>query len=545
MPRESTKKQEYRRLCEKYQVKRLRDSPEYMEEKKNAFRKKQRTKESTKMLEHRRLCMKYQVKRLRDSPEYMEEKKNALQKKQRTKESKTKLEYRRLCKKYQVNRLKDSLEYMEEKQRQKAGKGLKVRYYQQEASKLGFQAFKNTNKTLSDNDLTVTEKKAIEQTVLVPELNGCCFVTNRGGTENVIGFGATISSNISSDIPEIEDIQQYVALPHFLVDGVATSLLVASQNSKIDKKRSNNMRSGTGLAEVQTNTSEGYEPEEIRNEYNCVYPRVHALSRAPRASTMNLSVLRLTSKVVRFVSRAFKDGDHPDPFDRLRKLVGPLQYPFNPVIQEDPAGRPYVTSNNQDCRGACEIMHRISQQFTGGNDGLNELLGWVQQFSPGTTVDQLTKGFNLGSGPCQIHQDKRDVGKGGELLALNSYLNLGMHPVGCDEETLQMVIIVSKNVYSDNIVGFVPGDCIFKLQTPEKHDDEQDNGIRVSIFMMDYSMRYHGNVPMDLPDDAWAWRITTYATVAAVTWGSYIQRKSREEARRLLSQIYKIPSATE
>jgi hypothetical protein len=89
------------------------------------------------------------------------------------------------------------------------------------------------------------------------------------------------------------------------------------------------------------------------------------------------------------------------------------------------------------------------------------------------------------------------------------------------------------------------------LRTQETTDysgGEVSNDVRIFVYACDYSAHLHGNpreTDVELPDDAWMFRITPYGTHHTTTWASIVEHvrkvKGNDEAPELLGGIMQEP----
>ena len=102
-----------------------------------------------------------------------------------------------------------------------------------------------------------------------------------------------------------------------------------------------------------------------------------------------------------------------------------------------------------------------------------------------------------------------------------------------DVDLMQIVCVLSYKMNSDEalaIIGTQAGDPTCLFEAPASIDDDE---LRLYVYSLDFSHRYHGNPTMtDLIDkDAWGLRLTPYATSHGATWSNRLMNLSPEERK--------------
>ena len=123
------------------------------------------------------------------------------------------------------------------------------------------------------------------------------------------------------------------------------------------------------------------------------------------------------------------------------------------------------------------------------------------------------------------------------------FLKSGIEHIGCDESVIQFVTIISKNLNdNDSIFSISMADNypVFTLKSPIFVKNlEDDNTIRCTVYGMDYSEKFHGNISngLSIGDNSWALRITSYVTVHTSSWSNWVKSFKNNEATQFLSMI--------
>ena len=201
-----------------------------------------------------------------------------------------------------------------------------------------------------------------------------------------------------------------------------------------------------------------------------------------------------------------------------------------------------MLQKDQKCVTACRCTSRLSIALSAGKNYQKSFATKVQDTYGNININTIQKLINTNAHTA-FHKDPRDIGAGGTSLFCKPFLKSGIDIVGCDERIIQFITVISKNInHLDSIFGISMTDAypVFTMTTPY-FDEEIENAdsIRCTVYGLDYSNVYHGNISegLQIDDDAWALRITSYVTVHASSWNNWVKKVDRNSAYNFLKMV--------
>lgn len=401
---------------------------------------------------------------------------------------------------------------------------------------------------LDPDTMSAAQIRELGRCRIVPPIDTGAMVLEPG-SNHVIGFAATISPSLPAREPQSEQFKDSFPSEESIVNDIVFHALMVSRNHAENDRKRTSVRTSLGLAETATAKHKDFSGVPV-NEHGAFFPRTHASHQHDHAFVLQTHLLSLLGKVFGFVEGVFQTESHceegcpcTNPLAALRRHVGPLSYPFRPELRRGANGKPVVRSADPQCSEAARAMSRISYSFAAGDGAAEEIVDSLTETYSTVERESLLRKIDRNGAAVSLHKDPRDVGKGGEAQYPEAMKRSSMEITGCDEEILQFVIVISKGLYDDSLccVGAKSGDPVFTFRSPPKDPREGEDGLRLAVYAMDFSYRYHGNIfGGGLPENAWALRITTYVTVHASTWSNWIESRSNGDAKVLLKTIYGI-----
>jgi len=314
-------------------------------------------------------------------------------------------------------------------------------------------------------------------------------------------------------------------------------LMVAKQHGVTDEVR-RGVRLTLGWSELPTHLHRhhaGGRPVDDRT--GAFVPRINAAHQSSYTEKLLEALLPILSEGLSLTQHTFrhKYPHQQDPVSALCELTEGLPFPYQLKLEHGAQLVPSKSAHDM----ALRCMSRMSISFVAGEEARDRVLDLVT--STFTHVDRSKLGVKINEiGQSILHVDERDVGEGGKLKDEAKYTGNGIQPVGCGERILQFVYVISCNVDEDDAlaaVGVGNADHSFTLVSTPLEESER-GAIRLTVFAMDFSATWHGNVRQgterDMAPNAWAMRITTYVTTHAATWASHIRSLPSDEAAEML-----------
>ena len=318
--------------------------------------------------------------------------------------------------------------------------------------------------------------------------------------------------------------------------------MISKDEIKIDKTRTSK-RLGFGWAETPCNSHRHFTGVPC-NEHNAFYPRMNASHFSPYAPMFLNNLMPILSSCYDAIKVSWKKEfpDLIDPISKLESYTNQLPFPHDLVLKLNSDGVPYLVTRNMDCITATRCCSRLSIALSAGKNCQLDLLKRVQVQYSNIEEKTILKVINENSHRA-LHRDSRDIGAGGKPMFQDPFLKSGIEHIGCDESVIQFVTIISKNLNdNDSIFSISMADNypVFTLKSPMFVKNlEDDNTIRCTVYGMDYSEKFHGNISngLSIADNSWALRITSYVTVHTSSWSNWVKSLKNNEATQFLSMI--------